>query len=130
AGSMAASKLPLSSGAVGNEADIGLMQRLAKAGGGRFYSTENAETFPGIFTREAFMASRSVIIEEPFVPQVAARSQAIEGIDWSRAPQLLGYVGTADRAEAGEDGEGSHKNGPQQSPAVVSPVSGKGDPIY
>src|SRR5215471_552622 len=94
---MRAANMTLSSVAVGDEADINLMQTLATWGGGRFYSTENAETLPGIFTREAFMASRSVIIEEPFVPQVTARSQAIAGIDWSSAPQLLGYVGTADR---------------------------------
>src|SRR5262249_13874644 len=98
------------------------------SGGGRFYSTENAETLPGIFTREAFMASRSAIIEEPFVPQVATRSQAVQGIDWNRAPQLLGYVGTADRGEAGDD---APRGGAiAQSPAIVSLVSDKGDPIY
>jgi hypothetical protein len=125
---MRAANMTLSSVAVGDEADINLMQTLAAWGGGRFYSTENAETLPGIFTREAFMASRSVIIEEPFVPQVTARSQAIAGIDWSSAPQLSGYVGTADRGEAGED---THQDaGSSNSPAIVSLVSDKGDPIY
>jgi len=125
---MRAANMTLSSVAVGDEADINLMQMLAGWGGGRFYSTENAETLPGIFTREAFMASRAVIIEEPFVPQVTARSQAIAGIDWSAAPQLLGYVGTADRGESGEEAE--QQAGGTNSPAIVSLVSDKGDPIY
>jgi Mg-chelatase subunit ChlD len=125
---MRSANMTLSTVAVGDEADINLMQMLAASGSGRFYSTENAETLPGIFTREAFMASRSVIIEEPFVPQVTARSQAIAGVDWGSAPQLLGYVGTADRSEAAEDSQ--QRDGGAQSPAIVSLVSDKGDPIY
>jgi Mg-chelatase subunit ChlD len=127
---MRAANMTLSSVAVGDEADIDLMQMLADAGGGRFYSTENAESLPGIFTREAFMASRAVIIEEPFVPQVTARSQATEGIQWGGAPQLLGYVGTAERDQGDQDSQKAAVPGGPPSPAIVSLVSDKGDPIY
>jgi Mg-chelatase subunit ChlD len=127
---MREANMTLSSVAVGDEADIATMQMLADAGGGRFYSTENAETLPSIFTREAFMASRSVIIEEPFAPRVTARSQATDGIQWSSAPQLLGYVGTAERDETDQDSRKAAGASGPPSPAVVSLVSDKGDPIY
>ncbi len=109
--------MTLSAIAVGDDADTGLMQSLAKIGGGRFYFTDRAETLPQIFTREAFLASRSTIIEEPFTPRLARSTQATNGIDWNSAPQLGGYVGTAERDET-------------NSPAITSLIADKDDPVY
>jgi hypothetical protein len=72
---------------------------------------------PRIFTREAMLASRTTIIEEPFAPRLVRPAQATAGIDWSSAPQLGGYVGTAERD-------------PASSPAITSLVSDKDDPVY
>jgi Ca-activated chloride channel family protein len=132
--------MTLSSVAVGDEADLDLMTMLAEAGGGRFYATDRPENLLNIFTREAFLASREAIIEEPFVPRLASPSQAIAGIDWSHAPQLLGYVGTAERTPgaAGFDSArrqpasaspGAASQAPS-SPATLSLISDKDDPIY
>lgn len=109
--------ITLSSVAVGNDADFGLMKQLAEWGGGRFYETDSPENLPRIFTREAFLASRSTIIEEPFTPRLTRPSQATDGIDWAVAPQLGGYVGTAERDAL-------------TTPAITSLVTDKDDPLY
>jgi Ca-activated chloride channel homolog len=109
--------MTLSSIAIGSDADPSTMKMIADIGGGRFYATDRAETLPQIFTREAFIASRSTIIEEPFQPRLVKATQATNGIDWAGAPQLGGYVGTAERDAA-------------NSPAITSLVSDKDDPVY
>jgi Ca-activated chloride channel family protein len=126
--------MTLSSVAVGDEADLDLMTMLAEAGGGRFYATDRPENLPNIFTREAFLASREAIIEEPFVPRLASPSQATAGIDWSHAPRLLGYVGTAERPPGGAGFQPASaspgSNSQPASPATLSLISDKDDPIY
>ncbi len=111
--------MTLSSIAIGTDIDQGgsTMKMIADIGGGRFYATDRAETLPQIFTREAFLASRSTIIEEPFQPRLVKATQATNGIDWTGAPQLGGYVGTAERDAT-------------NSPAITSLISDKDDPVY
>jgi hypothetical protein len=109
--------MTLTAVAVGDDADVQTMRFLAERGGGRFYATQSPETLPRIFTREAFLASRSTIIEEPFVPRLVRPTQATGGIDWTAAPQLGGYVGTAERDSL-------------SSPAITSLISDKDDPVY
>ncbi|HEY7915319.1 MAG TPA: VWA domain-containing protein [Blastocatellia bacterium] len=109
--------ITLTTVAVGDDADVGLMQMLAEVGDGRFYAADRPDMLPRIFTREAMLASRTTIIEEPFAPRLVRPSQATAGIDWGSAPQLGGYVGTAERD-------------PASSPAITSLVSDKDDPVY
>src|SRR6185503_12461411 len=103
--------------AVGDDADIPLMTMLAGIGGGRFYAVDRPENLPRIFTREASLASRSTIIEEPFSPRLVRPAQATNGIDWASAPQLGGYIGTAERDSL-------------KSPAITSLISDKDDPVF
>jgi Mg-chelatase subunit ChlD len=103
--------------AVGEDSDHQTMEMIASVGGGRFYAADSPETLPRIFTREAVLASRSTIIEEPFTPRLVRQTQATAGIDWSAAPQLGGYVGTAERDS-------------MKSPAITSLISDKDDPVY
>jgi Ca-activated chloride channel family protein len=107
----------MTSVAVGDDADLQTMKFLADAGGGRFYATNSPENLPRIFTREAFLASRSTIVEEPFTPRLARQNQATQGIDWSGAPALLGYVATAERDDL-------------SNPVITSLISDKDDPVY
>ncbi|HVF91504.1 MAG TPA: VWA domain-containing protein [Blastocatellia bacterium] len=109
--------ITLSTVAVGEDADGAMMEMLAAGGGGRFYEATSPESLPRIFTREAFLASRDTIIEEPFVPRLVRPTQGTGGIDWSAAPPLGGYVGTAERDSL-------------KSPAITSLISHKDDPIY
>src|SRR5262249_59106585 len=84
----------LSTVAVGDDADNPLMGMLASIGGGRFYQVDSPETLPRIFTREASLASRSTIIEEPFSPRLSRPTPATNRIYWSAPPQTYGYVAT------------------------------------
>ncbi len=111
------SGMTLTTVAVGDDADIPMMRMLADIGGGRFYAADRPENLPRIFTREASLASRSTIIEEPFTPRLVRPAQATNGINWSAAPQLGGYVGTAERDSL-------------KSPAITALISDKDDPLY
>jgi len=111
------SGMTLTAVAVGEDSDIPMMKMLADIGGGRFYAADRPENLPRIFTREASLASRSTIIEVPFAPRLVRAAQATNGIDWSVAPQLGGYVGTAERDSL-------------KSPAITALISDKDDPIF
>jgi Ca-activated chloride channel family protein len=109
--------MTLTTVALGDDPDYNTMKLLADTGGGRFYEADAPDNLPRIFTREAFLASRATIIEEPFTPRLVRGTQATNGIDWSGAPQLGGYVGTAERDS-------------EKSPAITSLISDKDDPVY
>lgn len=68
------------------------LQNVAKATGGRYYLVQDVREIPKIYTREVQTVSKPPIIEEPFVPRVAAPgSPILSGISWASAPPLLGY---------------------------------------
>lgn len=90
----------LSTVAVGQDADRQLLEGLARDGGGRFYYTDDPQMLPRIFTKEAILVAKSLIVEEPFVPRVDTTADVLRGIDWSGRPPLLGYVATSAKALA------------------------------
>jgi uncharacterized membrane protein len=68
------------------------LEALSRIGQGRFYIVENLTELPRIFTQETIEASRSAIVEEPFVPSIGVPGAATRGIDFGAAPELGGYV--------------------------------------
>jgi hypothetical protein len=76
------------------------MSNIADWGSGRAYFTQDAYNIPQIFAKETVTASKSAIIDEPFVPQVVKFTQVLQGIDLDLAPFLLGYVSTQPRPTA------------------------------
>ena len=86
--------------AVGGQSDTTLLRRVAEGGGGRYYYTNDPYNVPRIFTKETSTVARSSMVEEPFRPVVTKRAQVLEGIQWSSAPFLLGYVSTKKKPEA------------------------------
>ncbi len=81
--------------------DAELLQNIARWGKGRFYQTSDPHDVPQIFTKETMTASKSSLIEEPFLPQVLRAEQVIRGIDWKNAPFLFGYIVTTPKPTAG-----------------------------
>lgn len=70
---------------------VGSLEQIAKDTGGRFYNVTNANQLPQIFIKEAQVVRRALIIEEPFIPQVAfAFNEVIKGL--GAMPRLEGYV--------------------------------------
>ena len=80
---------------------IEVLQNIARWGKGRFYQTSDPHDVPQIFTKETMTASKSSLVEEPFLPQVLRNDQVVRGIDWNNAPFLFGYVVTVPKPTAG-----------------------------
>ncbi len=78
--------------ATGADADTSTMKDFAKWGGGNFYLVIDKTQIPAIFTREALLATKSFLVEEPFVPALAEPSALTRGV--RALPELGGYVVT------------------------------------
>jgi uncharacterized membrane protein len=71
---------------------------MAREGGGNYHPVDIVEQIPTIFTLETVLATRSYIVEEPFVPALSSSSPILNGI--TSAPNLLGYVATSPKQTA------------------------------
>jgi uncharacterized membrane protein len=99
-GQMANEQITVSTVAVGQDIDAELLQSIARWGKGRYYQTTDPHDIPQIFAKETMTASKSSLIEEPFLPQVHHEDQVIRTIDWKNAPFLFGYIVTAPKPTA------------------------------
>ncbi len=100
ASSMYSERITISTVGIGSGADMNMLGDLAKWGGGRDYFTQDPYNVPQIFAKETVTASKSAIIDEPFIPQRIKPTQVLSGIDLELAPFLLGYVATHPRPTA------------------------------
>ncbi len=100
ASAMRADRITMSTVGIGSGADMNLLGKLANWGGGRDYFTQDPHNIPQIFAKETVTASKSAIIDEPFIPQQIKPTQVLRGIDMELAPFLLGYVATQPRPTA------------------------------
>lgn len=97
---MAAEGITLSVVAAGRGSSGQELQRLAEAGGGRFYQAAEIGDVPQIFLKETIRAAGRYIIEEPFQPAPATPSRILRGFDPTRLPPLVGYNGTTPKPAA------------------------------
>jgi uncharacterized membrane protein len=74
------------------------LKQMAIVGGGNFHNVVTADEIPTIFTQETVLATRSYILENPFVPTLSSNSPIMNGI--TSAPSLLGYVATTAKQTA------------------------------
>jgi Ca-activated chloride channel homolog len=108
-GKMAREGITVSTVAVGQDADFGLMAAIARGGRGRGYAALDPATVPQIFTAETLMISRDLLVEKPVQPKVVAATGPLRGIQRQSMPSILGYVLTHPKAQsellmqAGED---------------------------
>ena len=97
---MSAEDITVSTVGIG-EADQKFLQAIADAGNGEAYFTNDFGSLPQIFSKETLRASKSMLVEEPFVPKViAVQDQVLKGIEMAEAPLLLGYVATTPKETA------------------------------
>ncbi|MEQ1505719.1 MAG: VWA domain-containing protein, partial [Myxococcota bacterium] len=89
-----AGAVTLTSVAIGSDADQTTMKQLSGWGHGQFYYVTDQHAIPAIFTREALLATRSFLIEEPFVPALGMPSDLTRGLQGVPMPTLGGYVAT------------------------------------
>ncbi|HEX2914088.1 MAG TPA: VWA domain-containing protein [Chloroflexia bacterium] len=83
---------------LGEDVNSAFLQDLAQKGGGRYTFVNDPSNLPKIFAKEAHLAARSYIVEEPFTPAIADPSPILQGI--SGTPQLKGYVATRIKSTA------------------------------
>ncbi|MBM4107192.1 MAG: VWA domain-containing protein, partial [Phycisphaerae bacterium] len=106
--------------AIGDDANVALLEEIAAVGGGRFHAigdAVSARELPEIFIREASIGGRSLIVEgEPFVPSIVPDSagplRSVRSV-----PPLRGYVLTVPREDLARV-------------SLVRSTESGGDPIY
>jgi hypothetical protein len=91
-------KITVSTVAVGSGADVGLLQAIAAAGGGKSYHTFDPSAIPRIFTQDAMVHMGKLIREEAFAPKLVERHPMVKGVRFQDVPDLLGYVKTTRKA--------------------------------
>ncbi len=87
------------------------LERVAHVGGGNFYLATRANDLPRIFTKDAMLASKSLLVEEPFKPKADPSAEILRGLDLDSMPPLLGYVATSPKPLASLPLE-THKDDP------------------
>lgn len=84
-------KITISTVAVGADADLPFLARLAQKGNGRSYVANSATQLPRIFTRDTVVASRAAYEEKPFFARVGTQHSVLRGVSIQNAPPLGGY---------------------------------------
>lgn len=100
AAQMAQEKITISTVAIGGGPDVPFLQQVARTGKGGFYLTESAHDLPKIFTKDALLASRSLLVDERFTPRVDSGAEPLAGVTVEGVPPLLGYVATTAKARS------------------------------
>ena len=77
--------------AIGQGADFARLESVALSGGGRYYEALDVSTLPKIFTNEALTATRSLLREETFAPELRANPLAPSSVT---PPSLNAYIAT------------------------------------
>ncbi len=98
---MVASKMTVSSIAVGQSADADLLKNIANWGKGRSYVVQDAREVPQIFVKEA-KEIPNASFEEKAMSTVVKHRGFLEGIDFTKAPALRGRTATVIKDSAVE----------------------------
>ncbi|MBL8533222.1 MAG: VWA domain-containing protein [Betaproteobacteria bacterium] len=91
---MAADGITLSTVAIGDEPNLVLLASLAAQGNGKTYVARRDSEIPGLFVTEARRLLGDALVEEPFRPRIVGSSDVLTGVDFSRGPELKGFVTT------------------------------------
>ncbi|MBG9544193.1 hypothetical protein ABE29_15815 [Cytobacillus firmus] len=91
--------ITLSTVALGQDADRGLLEELAGMGSGRFYDVTDSSVIPSILSRETVMATRTYIEDKPFYPSIQPYP------DWSSlfekgVPEMNAYIASTAKPRA------------------------------
>lgn len=108
---MANDKITVTTVAIGDGPHVPFLKATAATGKGYYYLAKRATDLKAIFTKDVMEVSKSLIVEEPFVPRMDTTSPELSGIDQSSCPPLLGYVMTSAKPTA-RVLMTSHKNDP------------------
>lgn len=86
--------------AVGEGADVTLLENIAKGAKGRFYYTDTGDNIPRIFAKETFMAAKAYLNNREFTPVITNQHNIIAGAATEGLPSLLGYIAATPKSTA------------------------------
>ncbi|GAA5526732.1 VWA domain-containing protein [Herpetosiphon gulosus] len=86
--------------AIGNGGDVGFLNNVAVAGGGRHFLVEDALSLPDIVLQDAQLSLAPYIVEKAFLPLLGSDSVIMADLNTANWPQLLGYNGTMPKQNA------------------------------
>jgi Mg-chelatase subunit ChlD len=75
-----------------------VLERIARAGQGRYYFTNTADDVPQILMQETRLAGRSMIQEREFTPRLTTPASAVRGLVPAEFPTLHGHVRVSPKA--------------------------------
>jgi uncharacterized membrane protein len=86
--------------AVGEGADVSLLENIAKGAKGRFYYTDAGDNIPRIFAKETFIAARAYLNNREFTPIITNQHNIIADTASKGLPSLMGYVAATPKSTA------------------------------
>ena len=89
---LAEAKITVSTVAIGDKPNLGLMGDIAAIGRGRGYVARNDAEIPGLFVTETRRLLGESIVEASFRPVAVHRAPALAGLDFANGPPLRGLV--------------------------------------
>ena len=90
--------------AVGQDANVDLLQAIAKYGGGSYYQTDNPRNLPELFVEDFHAHGGEVtMVEKEFTPRSENPDAILKDLAPRRMPPLLGYVSTEIKPRATMD---------------------------
>lgn len=87
--------ITLSTVAMGTDADVHLLQRLANAGKGRYYYTNNAADLPRIFAKEVRLSAGEIRVTGTIPVSIASSSPILRDLSDAHLPAVRGYPATS-----------------------------------
>jgi Ca-activated chloride channel homolog len=100
---LAKDHITVSTVALGDEADFGLLKAIAKSTGGTYYATDNAGELPRIFAKETHVSARPVRLHGHIDVTAGASSAIVRSLSGQVLPPLRGNVVTTLKAGAEAD---------------------------
>ncbi|MBA3547287.1 MAG: VWA domain-containing protein, partial [Nannocystis sp.] len=91
-GDMRDADITVSAVGVGAGAGKDFLARVAERGRGRYYFSQDGTDVPRIFSRETREVTRNAVVERDLYARVVKRAQLLRGLDFERAPGLLGII--------------------------------------
>jgi uncharacterized membrane protein len=81
--------------AIGREANLPLLQAIARYGGGGFYQTDSASNLPELFLEDVHQrGGDTTLVEKDFVPYTTSPDPILKDLAGRKLPALKGFVAT------------------------------------
>jgi len=94
------SQVTLSTVSIGTDADDSFLEKLANAGGGRYYNTKAGTGLSRIFAQEVYLAQKEYIVNRVFTPLIKNTGSILDTELQDGLPAMAGYTATSIKPEA------------------------------